>query len=472
MEVLRNRERELSYLDTRYASGRAELAVLYGRRRVGKTTLAYHWAQDKPHLFFFATQDDNATLLRRFSQLSKSAAGEDAAPAFSYPDWDTALRSLVHQASERRFVVVIDEFPRLVAAHPPIASHLQMVWDTELQYSQVFIILTGSLLSVMRQQVLDPDAPLYLRHTWPFELKPLTVADLRAFFPTYTADDLVETYAVLGGMPYYLISVDPAVDLLTNVRQAILEPTGPLFNEIPLQLHLEMRGMDVPLYMRVLRAIAQGAHTRAEIMQAAALPGKNVSHYLLTLQEMGLVTVQQPLERSRARRRWARYHLEDPFLRFWQRFVAPRQAELEIGHGQESLWHEIRHQMPRVVAPVWERIARWHLLRCSRQHGLPPVAEVGSWWSRGAQIDVVGVDRHSRSVVFGEARWRQEPFTRRDLERLVERGQRWLQGSDAHWDAHYAVYARNLAPGLRDLSEHERNVHLFTPSDVVGSESE
>jgi hypothetical protein len=80
--------------------------------------------------------------------------------------------------------------------------------------------------------------------------------------------------------------------------------------------------------------------------------------------------------------------------------------------------------------------------------------------------------RHSRSVVFGEARWRQEPFTRRDLERLVERGQRWLQGSDAHWDVHYAVYACNVAPGLRALSEQERNVHLFTPADVVGSESE
>lgn len=470
--MLRNRERELGYLDTRYASGRAELVILYGRRRVGKTTLVYHWAQDKPHLFFFATQDDNATLLRRFSQLSRQAAGESPSLAFTYPDWETALRALASIAREHRFVAVVDEFPRLVAAHPPIASYLQMVWDTELQHTQVFLILTGSLLSVMRQQVLAPDAPLYLRHTWPFELKPLTVADLRAFFPTYTPDELVETYAVLGGMPYYLISVDPTVDLLTNVRQAILEPTGPLFNEIPLQLHLEMRGMDVPLYMRILRAIAQGAHTRAEIMQAAALQGKNISHYLLTLQEMGLVTVQQPLERSGARRRWARYHLEDPFLRFWQRFVAPRQAELEIGYGQEPLWHEIRHQMSHVVAPVWERVARWHLLRCARQGGLPPVAEVGPWWSRQAQIDVVGVDRHSRSVVFGEARWRQEPVTRRDLERLVERGQHWLRGSDAHWDVHYAVYARNLAPGLRALGEQERNVHLFTPGDVVGGESE
>ena len=465
--MLVNRERELGYLDTRYATRRAELVILYGRRRVGKTTLAYHWAQDKPHLFFFATQDDSSTLLRRFSQLISQAAGQHPDPAFTFADWESALRALASLARERRFVVVIDEFPRLVAAHPPIASYLQMVWDMELQHTQVFLILTGSLLSVMRQQVLDPDAPLYLRHTWPFELKPLAVADLASFFPSYTPDALVETYAVFGGMPHYLISVDAGADLLTNVRRTVLEPTGSLFNEIPLQLHLEMQGMDVSLYMRILRSIAQGAHTRAEITQAAALQGKNLSHYLLTLQDLGLLAMQQPLERNKAQRRWARYDLQDPFLRFWQRFVAPRQAELEIGEGQEQVWQEIRLQLPNVVAPVWERIARWHLLSHSRRGSLPSVAEVGSWWSGQAQIDVVGVDRHSRTVVFGEARWRQEPFTSRDLDRLVEQGQYWLQGSDAHWDVHYAVYARNLAPGLRALGEGERNVHLFGPADVV-----
>jgi hypothetical protein len=107
----------------------------------------------------------------------------------------------------------------------------------------------------------------------------------------------------------------------------------------------------------------------------------------------------------------ARYHLEDPFLRFWQRFVGPRQAELEIGHGQVALWHEIRHQLPQVVAPMWERVARWHLLRSGGRDGLPPVSEVGSWWSGQAQIDLVCVDRHSRSVILGEARWRQERVT-------------------------------------------------------------
>jgi hypothetical protein len=131
--------------------------------------------------------------------------------------------------------------------------------------------------------------------------------------------------------------------------------------------------------------------------------------------------------------------------------------------------------MPQVVAPIWERIARRHLLRAGRRAGLPAITEIGAWWSARAQtrterserVDVIGLDRQSRSVVFGEARWRQEPFTPADLEQLAGRGQAWLLGSDAHWDVHYAVFARNVAPGLLALAGQEPNVHLFTPADVV-----
>lgn len=468
--MLHNRLRELGYLDVRYSGRRAELVVLYGRRRVGKTSLVHHWVQAKPHLFFFATEDDSATLLRRFSQLVQQAIGQAVDPGFSYPDWESALRALLPLASEGRFIVVIDEFPRLVAAYPPITSYLQMVWDLALQHTQLFLILTGSLLSVMRRETLAVDSPLNLRHTWPFELRPLMVSDLPAFFPNYDADAIIETYAVLGGLPYYLISVDPTLDLLTNIRRTILTPTGSLFNEIPLQLHLELQGMDIRLYMRIIQAIARGAHTRQEILQMAGLHGKNLAHYLHTLQELDLVVARVPLERSPQTQRWARYHLSDPFLGFWQRFVEPHHAELEIGVGQEAVWQAIRLALAQITAPVWEQIARLHLLSQSRQDGLPPISEVGSWWSRHAQLDLVGIDRHTHSVVFGEVRWRQEPFTRQHLERLVAQSQAWLHGSDAHWDVYYAIYARNPAPGLQALVEHEHNLYLFTPEMVVRGE--
>lgn len=465
--MLHNRTRELGYLNTRYTSRRAELVVLYGRRRVGKTSLIYHWVQGKPHLFFFATEDDSMTLLHRFSQLVKQAAGEIVEPTFTYADWESALRALIPLAAEQRFVLVIDEFPRLVAAYPPITSYLQLVWDMALQHTQIFLILTGSLLSVMQRELLAADSPLYLRHTWPYELKPLLVSELPAFFPSYSVDALIETYAVLGGLPYYLISVDPTVDLLTNIRTAILTPTGSLFNEIPLQIHLELQGMDIRLYMRILQSIAQGSHTRQEILQAAGLQDRNLTHYLHTLQELGLVIAREPLERSPQTQRWSRYHLSDPFLAFWQRFVEPHQAELEIEVGQESVWQTIRLALPQVVAPIWEQIGRIHLLRQSRQDGLPPITEVGTWWNRRAQLDIVGVDRQSHSVVFGEARWRHDAFTRQDLDRLMSQSQVWLHGSDAHWDVYYAIYARHLAPGIQALAEQERNLYLFTPKQVI-----
>ena len=112
-------------------------------------------------------------------------------------------------------------------------------------------------------------------------------------------------------------------------------------------------------------------------------------------------------------------------------------------------------ELAQVTAPIWEQVARLHLLSQSRQYGLPPISEVGSWWNRQAQLDIVGIDRHSRSVVFGEARWRQEAFTRQHLEHLMAQSQAWLRGSDAHWDVYYAVYACNPAPGLQAMVEEE-----------------
>lgn len=472
--MLLNRVRELAYLDKRYASRRAELVVLYGRRRVGKTSLVHHWVQDKPNIFFFATDDDTATLLHRFSQEIERVAGRQVELSFSYPDWESGLKALtklpqeIDQQHKSRLVVVIDEFPRVVAAYPPIASYLQMVWDMELQHTNIFMVLTGSLMSVMDQQVLAHEAPLYLRYTWPYELKPLNVADLSAFFPKYNPSALIETYAIFGGIPYNLIAADPEKDLLTNVRETILEPTGSLFNEVPLQLHLDMHGLDIISYMSILRAIAGGAHTRAEITQAAGLNGKSLAHYFDKLQELGYIEARKPLERANAKQnRWSRYHLKDPFLRFWQRFVSPRQGELEINHGQEAVWHQIRLQMPQIVAPVWEQVARWHLLNHKDRGTLPVLNEVGSWWNAKAQIDAVGIDRNTRTVAFSEVRWRQEPFAQNDLEKLFDRGNRWIAGTDAHWDVHHAIYARNATQSIVEQVESERTLHLFTPDDVV-----
>ena len=158
------------------------------------------------------------------------------------PSWSAAFSAIAELANQRRLVVVLDEFPYLVEADPELPTLLQREWDLRLQRSHLFLVLSGSIQSVIRQQVLDPSAPLYRRHTWPYELRPLTLSDLPPFFPRYSAEQLVEAYAVLGGLPYYLISVDPQIGLLTNIKRHVLSPQGSLFAEVRLQLHEELRG--------------------------------------------------------------------------------------------------------------------------------------------------------------------------------------------------------------------------------------
>ncbi len=461
-----NRTRELGYLSDRYRAGRAEIAVLYGRRRVGKSALLFEWSEGKPCIFFFARRADKAILLGEFSRAIQGfVSGSPAPDTFTYPSWTAAFGTLAELAAQRRLVVVLDEFPYLLEADPELPTLLQREWDLRLQHTQLFLVLSGSIQSVIQQQVLDPTAPLYRRHTWPFELKPLTLADLPAFFPHYTAEQLVETFAVLGGMPYYLVSVDPQVGLLANVKRHILAPQGSLFAEVRLQLHEELRG-DIEDSLAILRAIAGGAHRRADIARLAGLPVRTTDHRLGTLSGLGILEYRQAVERIRNADRWGAYHLRDPFFRFWHQWVLPNADYLAIGRRQDEVADQIRQALPHIVAPVWEEVARQHLLVASADRTIPfHFEEIGSWWSGDAQIDVVGVNRVERRVLFGAAKWTREPMTEKVLETLIDRGNRWL-GGDTGWDVHYALFAREFGQ-VRATAGQEPGFYFFTPAEIL-----
>ncbi len=464
-----NRERELRYLESRYQRPSAEIAVIYGRRRVGKSALVYEWSKDKRRVFFFSQRLESATLLRQFSR-ELTLIDEQAAeiPAdFTYPDWESAFRAMGEKAQEQRLVVVIDEYPYLVEMVPGISTILQKVWDLALQHSKLYLVLTGSLISVMRRHLLETDAPLYRRHTWPYELKPMQVADLVHFFPERNAVELVDTFAVLGGMPHYLVSVDRNASLLQNIELEILSPSGSLFDEPRLQLHEELRG-DIENYLLVLGAIARGAHQRSDIATQAGLRDANkVDWYLGSLSELGILEYRRPLGRVLKQNQWGTYHLRDPFFRFWHRWVLPNRNYLEIEQGRAALLDQIRQNMSYIVVPVWEEIARSHLFKASASGEIPwQIEEVGSWWSRNAQIDLVAINRAERRVVIGEAKWQRAAVTQADLNRLIERGVRWLDG-DSYWDVHYAFFARDFDT-VADVVASDPRFHLFTPDDVLG----
>ena len=158
------------------------------------------------------------------------------------------------------------------------------------------------------------------------------------------------------------------------------------------------------------------------------------------------------------------YHILDPFLRFWHRWAAPNRALLEIGQRQAETLSE-SNNLPYIVAPVWEALARQHLLAASGRGESPSPCRRWDHGGRGAQIDVIGVNRDHR-VVFGEACWRSTPVTTADLHALMEKGLLWLKGDTARWDVHYAFFARNVGQ-VEEAGLGEESVHLFTPDDVA-----
>lgn len=455
-----NRKRELGFLDNRFARPGAEFIVMYGRRRVGKTSLIYEWSQGKPAIYFFAARLPSTVLLQEFSQQVANALGQ---PDRTFVDWSSVFLALAELAREQRFVIVIDEYPYLADSVPGLSTILQRAWDTTLQQTQIFFCVTGSNHSVMRRELLDGQAPLYRRHTWAYELHPLQPSDYRAFFPTYTAEQIIETFAILGGMPRNLVTIQRQSPLLRNVTNEILNPSGSLFNEVPLLLHEELKG-EVDVYSRVLAAIASGAHNRQEIAAVNQTTLSATQHYLGELLAIGILGHRRPLNRLQDQKQQGTYHILDPFLRFWHRWVAPHRRLLEINQRQNETLTEIRNQLPLIVAPIWETIARQHLLVASGQGQLPfSVQEVGSWWTRNTQVDVIGVNRQTRQVVFGEVRWRSTAVTQKDVDTLIEKSLLWLHGDTARWEVHFAFFAKAFAEEYSG----DESVCCFLPQDVT-----
>lgn len=472
-----DRQPELEALEARYASERAEFVIVTGRRRVGKTALLTTFAIGKRALRFTAYLDSEESHLRRLSSLLRQLEQPELTPPsdFTYGTWEALFQTMGALAAEERLLVILDEWPYLAGSSRRLASVLQHVWDETLQHTRLMLALSGSYLSIMERDILGQRAPLYGRRTGQLLLHPLKVGDAAAFLPGYLAETMVEVYAVVGGMPGYLLQFSDRYDLWTNLRQAVFSRDSFLYNEPDLLLREELR--EPRLYAALLRAIAQGHHQVSEITWAAGFTDRaTATRYLDTLRGLGLVEHWQPLGPRRRRRRWGTWHLADPYLRFWGRWILPYTSQIEFGEAEQLIQETLRPGWDRFVGTIWEELVRRHVHELAAQQTIPfwP-EEVGSWWSSKAQIDLVAVQSARRSALLGEARWRREKMGLADLDDLQARARHWLGDEQSPepvegrgWELWYALYSRS---GFNEeLQAHAADSHLllFTPSDVVG----
>jgi uncharacterized protein len=447
------RETELQLLDRLWTRPGATLLILYGRRRVGKTRLLTYWLRQgnagqtqqeqvpRRVLYWVAEPSSARDQLRSFSQAVYNFANPQApAPEdFTYANWQQAWQQVAALAQNERLGLLLDEFTYLLEIDPSIAGQLQNVWDQTLSRANLFLVICGSHLGMMLRHTLSYQAPLYGRATAQLRLPPLPFGMTARYFPNFDADERVAIYAIWGGIPAYWERLDGAATLSDNIRQELL--TANNLMQVEPRLLLQDFVNEPHNYVGILRAIANNARTQNEIASFSGLAQGHVSQYLSILQTAGFVERRVPVTQGE-RSRLGRYHIVDPYLRFYYRFLASRQSQLALGVQEQALAEIKRHLRDFIGANTWEELCREWILRASAQQAVPVlVDQVGSAWTRAAQVDVVGVNTMEKTLVLGECKWGPEPSSRSVLTELVEKTAE-IVPSQGRWQVYYLGFAR------------------------------
>lgn len=460
------RERELRTLEQLYETGTFQLPVIYGRRRVGKTALIERFAKNLPTVYFTAVESDAQVNLRNLSReiyaFDHPDRSLDSAPLFG--DFYMAFEALFDLARRRRVVFVIDEFPYLVKAEPGVPSFLQALVDRSKQDSHLFLVLCGSSLSFMKEQVLDEKSPLYGRRTAQLEVKPFDFFESLPLLSGMAPEDAAQVYGMVDGVPLYLLQFDTAKTLQDNIEAVFLNPSSILYEE-PVNL-LKQEIQKASQYNAMLAAIAGGASKNNEIATAVGLTSTEITYYLKELQRLALVNRETPILDSGRR---ATYQVSDNLFRFWYRFIMPHRSTIERGIPTRAL-AAVNEHMSAYMGPVFEEICRQWLWHRYANGALDfEFDDIGRWWGsdpgarQEAEIDIV-CKAGSLAAALGECKWRSEDFPATDLKKLLDRARLVSAMPDARY---YAFAKSGFDRGCEALAENNSAVRLVSFAEMV-----
>lgn len=454
------RQRELDKLGTLYQSGRFEFAVFYGRRRVGKTMLLQEFMKDKQGIYYMAVEGTGKENLTGFSAALLSRE-QPAAGRAEFQDYELLLAYVDTLAqSGGRIVIAIDEYPYLAASYPAISSMLQKHIDQCWKDSRLFLILCGSSMSFMEEQVLGYKSPLYGRRTAQFKIQPFTFWEAGKMLQDYTIWEQAKLYGVTGGIPEYMSRVNPTLSADENIKSLFFDESGRLFEEPTNLMKQELR--EPMTYHSIIAAIASGASRLNQIATKTGLETGGCSNQLTSLISLQIVKKETPVTEPMNSRRTL-YRLEDSMYLFWYRFVRPNISSIMCGAGTQIYEAVVKPQMNDFMGEIFEKICRQYLFLPTVYGTLPfVVGEIGRWWGNNPQekrqeeIDLMAVrDDH---LLVGECKWRNDRVSRQTIDRLVERGELFQY---PHKD--YYLFAKSgFQEDVLLYAQQNRRIHLLS----------
>ena len=419
------RTSELATLNAELEHG-SGFVVIYGRRRVGKTTLIKEFIKDKRAFYFLATTESEAQSMKRFAGVLSRTTKNPMLSKVTFTDWLDLFQVVADDHPDEKKVLVIDEFPYLVKTNPDFPSILQNAWDEVLKDHNVMLVLCGSLINMMKKHALAYDSPLYGRRTAQIRLMPLQFTDVYAA-QNLSFEQAVEQYAITGGVPKYMEFFQTDEPLVEQIRRVVLSKNGFLYEEPDFLLNEEVQ---TPInYFSVLKAISDGNHKLSKIGMTMEQDTSAITPYLKTLIDLGFVIKNVPItEKNPERSRKSLYYVSDNFIRFWFRYVYPFKGELELDNQQIVLDEMSKDFKQKFVAFAYESICRniFAELCHKGQIDFAP-SRIGSYWRNDnegdTEIDVAAVDNQHKRLFLGECKYHTKPVDVAIYSALQEKGQ-------------------------------------------------
>ncbi len=466
MEQFIDRESEMETLQNEYNRNGSSLVIMYGRRRVGKTTLISEFIKDKPALFFLASEESEAQNRNAFKDKAADFLESELLKNADIKNWEVIFKTIADTSFDSKPVIVIDEFQYIGKSNPAFPSIFQRIWEETLKDKPVMVILCGSLISMMKSQTLSYNSPLYGRRTAQIRLKQIPFRYYQEFFPGKNRRELIDMYSVTGGVPKYIELFSETDDIYKSIQRCVLNRSGYLYDEPHFLLQQEVT--EIGSYFSIIKAIAAGNSKLSAISTVLEIKSTGLTKYLKTLIDLDILEREVPVtEENPEKSKKGLYRIKDNYIRFWFAFVYPNMSFIESGNSRIVMNKIRKGLISGHTAFVYEDVCRERMWDLNAEDCWPfHFSKIGRWWDGKNEIDIAAIDPEEKNLILGECKFWQEPVGINIFRELEQKSGSvdWQKQNRHVWFVLFS--SAGFTEELKELAAERDDLLLFDETDA------
>lgn len=377
------REEELTYLNKVYSSSKKQLILVYGRRRLGKTTLIKKSLENQKGIYYLMTNDTANTNLQSFKEILSETLQEPIINDIEANSWESFFKKIL-RFIPNNYIIILDEIPYLFSKSQSIISEFQKIYDEYCSEKHIKLVLCGSSISIM-DEISSHSSPLYGRRTGKIHLQPFSIKETNKFLKLNNIEDTFKYHLIFSGVPYYLEQIDTQRSFSQNIEDLFFSKTTIFDDEVQFLLKEEFR--EIRNYLSILRAIAKGKNTYSLISQSIDIKESSLSSYLISLENLRLISQKKSFfDKENSKK--TRYEIEDNFIFIWFNVFEKYKKQLLNTSIKNTISKEI---LPSKLGVLFEKECRTILQ--------PHYEKVASFFnSQGIEIDILALKNNTIEI--------------------------------------------------------------------------